>query len=49
MCYFQKRMGVAVMSLYIHAALCFLKEMSVLHIVLRRPTWASGGALSSAS
>lgn len=34
-----------VMSLYIHTALCFFKEISVFYIVMMSPTWASDGAL----
>ena len=46
MYYFQKRMGVVVvMSLYIHTAFLFVKEISVFYIVTMIPTWVSDGML----
>lgn len=46
MYYFQKRMGVGVvMSLYIHTAFLFVKEIRVFYIVMMNPTWVSDGML----
>lgn len=36
---------VAVISLYIHTALCVFKEISVFYIVMMNPTLAPGGVL----
>lgn len=39
---------VVVMILYIHIALCFVKEISVFYMVMMHPTWASNVLSSSA-
>lgn len=36
---------MVVMSLYVHTALCFFKEISVFHNVKMNPPWASDGML----